>query len=202
MRRAVIWAGTDEWRAEYAAVELEANGIRATGTQLGISGGHPYRVDYRLDAGDGFATRRLEVNAQGAGWSRSLDLSRRGSDGWTAEAAADGGGPDPEPGGATAELTDALDCDLGLSPLTNLMPIARTRLAEREGSEDFVMAWVSVPDLALIVYPQRYEHVRRHADGRATVRFVDRGPGAGFVAELELDADGLVIDYPDLARRV
>jgi uncharacterized protein len=202
VNRAVIWAGTDEWRAEYAAVELEANGIRATGTQLGIEGGAPYRVDYRLDAGDGFATRRLEVEARGEGWSRRLDLARRGPNGWTAEVAADGGGPDTEPGGATEGLAEALDCDLGRSPLTNLMPVARTRLAEREGSEDFVMAWVSVPDLALIVYPQRYEHVRRHADGGATVRFVDRGPGAGFVAELELDADGLVIDYPGLARRV
>jgi uncharacterized protein len=40
---------------------------------------------------------------------------------------------------------------------------------------------------------QRYEHL---APGR--VRFSD----GDFTAELELDADGLVVAYPGLARRV
>jgi hypothetical protein len=199
--RALAWKGTDEWRAEYALAELSEDGLRAMGTQIGVVP-EPYRVDYTLDAGDGFATRRLEVSAQGEGWSRRLELVRLGSAGWTVVAAADGRTVGPDPGGPTDGLAGALDCDLGLSPLTNLMPVARTGLAEREGGEDFVMAWVSVPDLAVVAYPQRYEHVRRHANGGATVRFVDRGPARGFVAELELDEDGLVVDYPGLARRV
>ena len=201
MRRLLAWEGTDGWRAECAMVELDDDGLRATGVQLGVAP-EPYRIDYRLDASDGFATRRLEVEARSADWSRRLDLERRATGGWTADATREGEGPDAEPGGRTAELAAALDCDLGFSPLTNMMPVARAGLAEREGSEDFLMAWVSVPDLSLIPYPQRYEHVRRRADARATVRFVDRGPAKGFVADLELDRDGFVVDYPGLARRV
>jgi hypothetical protein len=34
------------------------------------------------------------------------------------------------------------------------------------------------------------------------VRYVDRGRFEGFTAELPFDADGLVLDYPGLARRV
>ena len=82
-----------------------------------------------------------------------------------------------------------------------MMPVARAGLAEREGGEDFLMAWVSVPDLALIAYPQRYEHVRRRPDGRATVRFVDRGPAEGFLADLELDRDGFVVRSPHYPPR-
>jgi hypothetical protein len=48
---------------------------------------------------------------------------------------------------------------------------------------------------------RRYEFVRPKGEG-AVVRFVDRGLSAGFSAELELDADGLIEVYPDLARRV
>jgi len=48
---------------------------------------------------------------------------------------------------------------------------------------------------------QRYEHVRRTAHG-SVVRYVDRGLFDGFEAELELDADGLVVRYPELAMRV
>ena len=81
-----------------------------------------------------------------------------------------------------------------------MMPVARAGLAEREGGEDFLMAWVSVPDLALIAYPQRYEHVRRRPDGRATVRFLNHGPAEGFLADLELDRDGPVVNYPGRAQ--
>ena len=63
------------------------------------------------------------------------------------------------------------------------------------------MAWISVPDLALHVSAQRYEHLRMEA-GRAVVRFTDEGMFKGFTSELELDEDGLVRVYPGLAARV
>ena len=75
------------------------------------------------------------------------------------------------------------------------MPVRRSRLDERPGSEDFAMAWVSVPDLRLHASPQRYEHVRP-----GVVRFV--ALDSDFTAELELDEDGLVVRYPRLAERV
>ena len=75
------------------------------------------------------------------------------------------------------------------------MPVRRSALHERAGSEDFVMAWVSVPDLRVHASPQRYEHVRP-----GVVRYVSLD--GDFTAELEVDADGLVVRYPRLAERV
>jgi hypothetical protein len=66
---------------------------------------------------------------------------------------------------------------------------------------DLLMAWVSVPDLGLHPYRQRYEHIGRDGDG-GIVRFMDLGLDPGFVSDLVLDRDGLVRDYPQLARRV
>jgi hypothetical protein len=57
------------------------------------------------------------------------------------------------------------------------------------------MAWVKVPDLSVHRSEQRYEPV----DER-TVRYV--GKHRSFVGELELDRDGLVVRYPELAERV
>ena len=58
------------------------------------------------------------------------------------------------------------------------------------------MAWVSVPDLHVHASPQRYEHLRTTAAG-AVVRF-----GSGdFTADLLVDAEGFVADYPGLAQR-
>jgi hypothetical protein len=130
--RLIVWRGTDEFRAESAAVELYDRGLRATGTQIGAG----YRVDYELDAaGEGFVTNSLTVTARGEGWSRALTLRRE-------------------------QMGDQVrDCDLALSPLTNAMPILRHGLHEQPGAVDFTMAWVDVPSLTVHESRQRYEHV-------------------------------------------
>jgi hypothetical protein len=178
-----MWAGTDEWRAESADVRPRADGFAATGVQLGITPG-PYRLDYALETTAGWRTRTLRVTAAGDGWQRSLHLER-GPDGrWSAD---DGDHP---------ELAGAEDCDLGLSPLTNTMPILRHRLHREPGGAEFTMAWVSVPDLAVHVSVQRYEHLRTTPTG-AVVRFAS----GDFTADLVVDRAGFVLDYPGLARR-
>jgi hypothetical protein len=200
MQRFLLWSGIDAWRAEAALVELTGDGIRAGGTQLGVDP-VPYRLDYELEAHEQFVTRALRVSAQGKGWARRIDLRHDGRGAWSCEAEAEGEVDLPAPGGDTDALAGALDCDLGRSPLTNLMPVRRHSLHKQPGKLDFLMAWVSVPDLVLHRYPQRYEHVRADRHG-SIVRFVDRGHSPGFVSELELDGDGLILVYPHLARRI
>jgi hypothetical protein len=199
VERFLLWRGLDGWRTEAAHVELTGDRVRASGTQLGVE---PllYRLDYELETFERFVTASLLVRASGEGWARSLELRHDGEGAWSCELKAEGEVELPPAGGEMDALAGALDCDLAFSPLTNLMPVRRHALHER-GERDFLMAWVSVPDLAVSPSPQRYEHVRTGPNG-SVVRFVDRGLFAGFVSELELDADGLVVVYPELARRV
>jgi hypothetical protein len=184
MLRLPIWKGLDEWRAEVARVELGPRDLQAAGTQIGADP-TPYRLDYDLDVGSGWITTRLSVQVTTAARERRLLLEHDARGGWRC---------DGEPAPA---LAGALDCDLGLSPLTNLMPVRRHALHERGGAAEIVVAWVSVPDLVVDASRQRYEHVRP-----GVVRFTDLGLHEGFTAELELDADGIVLVYPELAARV
>ena len=200
MSRFVIWRGTDAWRSEAAAIDFTASGVHAKGTQLGLDP-VPYRLDYDLDASDGWNTRRLGLRAQGEGWKRELELEHAGSGRWEIRGRHEGVDVGlGEPTGDPSVLTDAVDCDLAFSPLTNLMPVRR-RLAPGAEAFDLTCAWVLVPQLSVIAYPQRYEPVAELDGGERIVRFVDRGPGEGFVADLRLDADGLVLSYPELAVR-
>jgi hypothetical protein len=169
----LAWAGDPDWTAEVCDLELSADGIVASGTQLGADP-HPYRAGYELDARGDWITRRLRVEVAGGG---VLELRHDGAGNWE-------GRPD---------LEGALDCDLAYSPLTNLMPIRRHALHERPGTVDFAVAWVSLPDLAVHRAAQRYEHLR---PGLVRFRSDD------FVADLEVDANGLILVYPQLARRV
>ena len=181
MRRAVIWRGVEEWRAEAASIELEPDRLSATGTQISDDP-RPYRLDYRLETGEGFVTRRLEVEALGGG---HLALERSPDGEWTTN------------NERLAGLSEALDCDLAFSPLTNAMPILRHRLHREPGEHEFTMAWVEVPELGVHAARQRYSHVR---PGLVRFESLD-GEFEGFTAELELDDDGLVLRYPELADR-
>lgn len=101
------------------------------------------------------------------------------------------------------DLEGALDCDLGLCPLTNTMPILRHDLVEAshrgdDGSHDLVMAWVSVPDLAVRRSEQRYTVSDPIDEGGALVVYASED----FRTTIEADVDGLVVNYPGLGRRV
>jgi hypothetical protein len=194
--RFLVWAGVEEWLTESATVDLGGDGLSATGIQLGAEP-EPFRVDYRLEA-PGFVTRELELTARAEGWRSHLLLRHDGAGGWETEVSDEGQVPGEAWDGSLPDLSSALDIDIENSPLTNTMPILRHGF-QREGSADFVMAFVTTPSLRVEASPQRYEHVRAAASG-SVVRYISRD--GDFTAELELDRDGLLSFYPRLARRV
>ena len=83
--------------------------------------------------------------------------------------------------------------DLGLSPLFNSLPIWRDRVLENGRARDYVMRFVSVPELGVTESEQRYEPL-----GSRRLRY----RSGDFAAELEFDDDGIVLFYEGLAERV
>ncbi len=194
--RAIAWVKEDGG-AEFADVLIQPHRLTASGIGIGSSP-YGYRLDYKLETRSDFITSGLLVTARGGGWSRRLDLRRLRSGRWTARTSSRGHAEMPAPGGDMNAVDKALDCDLGLSPLTNSMPVLRHRLLEGGGPVDLVMAWVSVPDLSVHASRQRYTFLRK-SDEISVVRY--ESESRDFVAELTFDADGLVIDYPGIGRR-
>ena len=180
--RLLIWQGEDGIRAESAQAHLGPHGLRARGVQVGVDP-VPYRLDYELETDARLVTRRVALEAAGDGWSHRLELLRDPGGRWT---------PDTE------GLRGAEDCDLHFSPLFNTMPALRAGLLDHADAADFTMAFVSLPDLTVEPSDQRYEHVRRLDGGGAVIRF----SSGDFSSELTYDADGFVVDYPQLGSRV
>jgi hypothetical protein len=89
---------------------------------------------------------------------------------------------------------DGLDFfDLGNSPLFNSLPVLRDGLLRGGEARDYVMRWVSVPELEVTESSQRYEPLE---DG--VIRF----RSGSFVADIQFDEDGFVRRYPGLAEQV
>jgi hypothetical protein len=78
------------------------------------------------------------------------------------------------------------------------MPVLRHDLLRPSQPIDFVMAWVSVPDLNVRRSDQRYTFLGSEGTGGAVIRY----ESGTFRADVRFDADGLVVDYPGLGRRL
>jgi hypothetical protein len=194
--RAIAWLKEDGG-AEFTDVLIQPHRLTASGIAIGSS---PvgYRLDYKLETRSDFITSGLLVIARGGSWSRRLDLRRLRSGRWTARTSSRGKAEMPAPGGDMTAFDEALDCDLALSPLTNSMPVLRHGLLEGGGPVEFLMAWVSVPDLSVHASRHRYTFLRKSGE-ISVVRY--ESASRDFTADLTFDADGLAIDYPGIGRR-
>ncbi|MEU6263811.1 putative glycolipid-binding domain-containing protein [Saccharopolyspora shandongensis] len=182
--RVFTWEVTESSGYETSWIEVGRGSLRARGRAVGTVP-EPYWITYELETCEDFVTRQLRVSAETAFGSRELDLRHDGAGRWTAN-----GEPLPEVDGA-------LDCDLGLCPLTNTMPALRHGLHLAPGEQPFLMAWVSVPDLTVRPSRQTYTHLGR-TEGGAHIRYA----AGDYRSDLEFDADGFVVDYPGMARRL
>jgi len=178
MERLLIWRGLDEWRAEATHVRVDADRLTAQGTQLGA---HPYRLDYRLATGAGFVAERLELSLLHEDRLRRLLIVRHPDGSWTAD-------DRPLP-----DLDGALDFDVLASPVFNSTPFLRHAMGAGGEARDFVMAFVTVPELSVTRSEQRYTP---HGGGRVNYASGD------FSADIHFDDDGLVRLYEDYLERV
>jgi uncharacterized protein len=185
MARMYVWQVVETAGFETTWVERDGDGLRLRA--LGRTTGQlpePFWMSYTLETDSNAATTRLDVRARLAGSERRLELCR-GADGWTVD-----GEPRPD-------LDGALDCDLAGSPLTNTMPIIRHGLHRGPGEHAFTMAFVEVPALRVTAVAQNYRHLAVVEAG-ARVRY----SAGAFAAELLVDSDGMVLDYPTMAHRI
>jgi hypothetical protein len=194
----IVWAKKEPLGVEFADVAIGHNRLTAIGTALG-SEPLGYRLDYKLETGPRFVTRRLMVESRGDGWRRRLDLRRLASGRWTARTSSQGRVDLAPPGGNLSAVHGALDCDLALSPLTNTMPVLRDGILRRGGPLEYLMAWVSVPDLHVYPSRQRYRFVRKDKR-RSVVRY--ESESRDFVANLTFSRDGLCLRYPGIGYSV
>lgn len=180
--RTVVWKDLCRTGLDCIAIDQHADGFRAEGRLVGLEGECPLSADYRIDLDTRWRTRSLRAD-WGLGSERSsLHLVRDESGAWS-----DDQGP-------RSDLAGCEDVDLMWTPFTNSLPIRRLGLAIG-ASAHIQVAWVKPPALDVIPAGQRYtrlsERVYRY-ESLATA----------FTADVEVDEDGLVIDYPKLFRRL
>jgi len=93
-----------------------------------------------------------------------------------------------------ARALGLVDIDLGWSPSTNTIAIRRLNLRVGARSGPLTMAWVRFPDLRVGPLAQEYERLEERR-----YRYTSRG--GAFSAVIEVDDDGLVVEYEGFWQR-
>jgi hypothetical protein len=144
----------------------------------------PFQLNYRLAWDASWRITRADLRVTTAGPPRWLRLTADGDGRWT-----------DETGGRIASLDGCVELDIFPTPFTNTFPVRRQAMKVGERRQ-FRMAWILAPQLTVSPQEQAYT---RLAERLYLFESLD---GSGFRAELTVDEDGLVLDYPGLFRRV
>ncbi|WP_210527753.1 putative glycolipid-binding domain-containing protein [Rubellimicrobium arenae] len=180
--RDVRWRPEEGEGLEHLSLRPGPDAVMARGVVVGARGGPPYGVHYAIACDAAWQVVSLDL------WTTDGRLLRLRSDeqgSWT-----DGDGH-PLPA-----FEGCLDIDLAGSPFTNTLPIRRLALAPEDGPVELKVLFVPFDDFEPVLDLQRY----RCIEPSRLYRF--EAVDGTFAADLPVDEDGLVVDYPGLFRRV
>jgi uncharacterized protein len=183
----VLWAAWDGRGLEHLRLDVGPSAVVADSLVIATTeAGHPYRARYRLECDAAWTVRHARIELLDAP-GRALHIRADGRGHWIDAST-----------GAALPLDGCIDIDIFPSPFTNTLPMRR--LADMVTGRPRVIdvAWVALPELTVQVARQEYTRLDRGYDG-ARWRF--RALDSQFTAELAVDRDSLVLDYPGLARR-
>ncbi|MCW5716029.1 MAG: putative glycolipid-binding domain-containing protein [Bauldia sp.] len=182
--RIVRWKPWSGEGLEHLELQHHGDAVNVHSVAIGEDGGAKFGVHYHLLLRPGWEFQNLTLDTARPGFLQ-LSLGRR-----------NGSWANVTTGEALPELDGCIDIDIAATPFTNSLPIHRLALSEGESAE-ILVAHLAAPDFVPKPVRQRYTCL---AQGRR-YRF-EALDGTGFTADLEVDADGLVVDYPGLFRRV
>ena len=189
MERQIMWSPWTGPGLEHLHLRQRQEDNVADSLILGVEEQRPFRVRYEIHCDQQWRLRAAYL-ALLSGSSQSLHLFTDGEGAWTTES-----------GETIPSLKGCLDVDISATPFTNTLPIRR--LALQPGSSATLnMVYIAIPQMQIKVAEQRYTCLEvTSSEGR--YRYESLASGVSwFTAELVVDADGLVLDYPGLFRRV
>jgi hypothetical protein len=179
--RSVLWSRLDQPGLERCTLGVGTQGFTLEGTVVTSFDGVPAEGGYLVSTDPAWLTTDVSVTLILGDEAKEVALGA--ADGsWSVD------------GEARPDLDGCLDVDLGISPSTNTLPIRRLSLPVGASAE-LDAAWVKFPELTVERLAQRYTRLDDQ-------RWLYESIASGFRAQLQVDPDGMVIDYERIWRRV
>ncbi len=175
---AILWRRLDKPGYEYARLSWIGNQWQLTGVAVFQHEQQPCRLDYAVVCDGQWLTRTGRVTGWIGDQAVDVNVSVDASGAWHVN------------GIECRDVAGSFDLDLNFSPSTNLLPIRRLNLSVGEQAK-VKAAWLRFPGFTL----EPLEQVYRRVDN---VLYRYESAGGKFVAELKVNALGLVTVYPEV----
>jgi uncharacterized protein len=191
----LTWLGVDIPRLEGVRVVLGDRRMRAIGTVVSTANGDraAYSATYSVSTGETGVVRRVSLRAVNADGERQVTLNRSQDGIWL----IDHGG-----GAERTEFDGAFDVDVAECALFNALPVRRLGLHRQGGEHTLPVVYVQLPGLSVQLVRQTYRSAPTESGPMESEPSVLSFQQDDYTVDLTVDADGLVLDYPGLARRV
>ena len=178
----VLWQRDGHVSLEHCRLSRMPGMFALQGIVLSRAEQVPQQVHYMVACGLDWVTRAVHVTSIQGEHIRRVQLERDPSGIWRRDREE------------LLECEGLSDVDLQITPSTNTLPIRRLQLGVGESGETDAL-WIRFPDLTLERLPQRYTRT-------AEDRFTYESRGGAFRADLNVDAEGVVVQYGDIWSRV
>src|SRR5215469_6456992 len=186
MEQHILWSPWSEPGIEHLRLLQHDDTILADSIIVGVRNRIPFRLHYEITCDAHWNVKQLDLGLLSSN-SKSVKIQTDGKGHWTTYTG------DPIP-----LLDGCIDVDISATPFTNTLPIRR--LALRPGqSAELLVAYVLVPEMELMTARQRYTCLKvTNSGGLYKYENMD----SDFSAELPVDSNGFVFDYPGLFKSI
>lgn len=182
MATTITWDGIEYNSAENCTIHVLPGSIEVNSVITGNYKGDVYQVDYKIRLDITWQVKECLINSKVNNTARSWLLHKDTGGGWQLS-------NELLPG-----TENCFDIDITVTPFTNSLPINRLQLQKNEPCEISVIYFdILVNDVRIV--KQRYERL-----SAKSIHF--QNVPNDFEANIEIDENGLVVNYPGLFRRL
>jgi len=181
-----VWEWINKAGLEVLFLNEEQTLVTASGIIVGELNWITFKLRYKVECDRDWNFLKSELALESNSEKKNLNLKRKRDDKWI----------------VNEQVRNDLDgcdyIDIMTSPFTNTLPIRNLKLKVNQ-PEIIKVAYIKVPELEVSSMEQEYTRLDK---SKLPTRFLYRNLSNDFKAEIEVDKDGIVTDYPGIWKRV
>lgn len=177
----IIWQGIYYQSMENCNLFIEQDYIKI---ESKISGTHQeivYDIEYTIVANKNWEVLSFNIKTQLNGVISILE-GEKNLDNWIIN------------GELKTEFEGCIDIDISLTPFTNTLPINRLNL-NTKSSSDIKILYIDVLYQRIASTNQRYTKL-------SSTKYLYENKSSSFQAQIEVDKIGIIVNYPNLFKRI
>lgn len=184
MKKDIVWKGLEVLSLEHLNINYEKDYIKMD--SVIVKEDVPLRIYYEIYCNTHWEVKRVNIKRNDNEVKNICIISEEQGI-WKYEN-----------GEEVNDLKGCIDIDISATPFTNTLPIKRLSLNEGE-SRNIRVVYIDVDNFTLKSMKQRYTYISSSLEG---CKYKYENLESGFNEEIIVDKDSLVVDYPNLFKRI